>query len=111
MFTFTLTVEVPDDHVETFLALTQKVAEATRQEKGCLIFDLLRSASRPNEFTTYEAFTDEAGWNRHVAFEHTKAWMRGVQELVTERGFDSDLVSAYYDHWAAFTIAKGQYQG
>jgi len=109
MFTFTLTLEVPEGQDERFIELTKPYADAARGEEDCLMVDMLRSSKRQNVFMLYEAFENKAAFERHIAQEYTKQWMYTTQEMVTEAGFNSEFVSQSYDHYDSFKIEKGEY--
>lgn len=53
-------------------ALTTMV-EATRQEEGCLSYDLFESASTPGTFVTIERWTDQAALEAHLTTPHVAA--------------------------------------
>lgn len=46
----------------------------SRQEPGCLRFDLLKSQSAENKFTFYEAYVDADALAFHKEQPHYKAW-------------------------------------
>ncbi len=56
-----------EDAVRT--ALTT-LAEATRQEEGCLAYDLYESASTPGTFVTVERWTDQSALEAHLGTSH-----------------------------------------
>jgi len=56
-----------EDAVRT--ALTT-LAEATRQQEGCLSYDLYESASTPDTFVTVEPWTDQAALEAHLGTPH-----------------------------------------
>jgi quinol monooxygenase YgiN len=49
------------------------LAEATRQEPGCVSYDLHESASAPGTFVTLERWTDQAALEAHLASDHVAA--------------------------------------
>ena len=53
-------------------ALTTLVA-ATRQEEGCLSYDLYESASAPGVFVTVEEWTDQGALDAHMQTPHIAA--------------------------------------
>jgi quinol monooxygenase YgiN len=52
--------------------LTTLVA-ATRQEEGCLSYDLYESAATPGTFVTVERWTGQDALNEHMATPHIAA--------------------------------------
>ena len=61
--------EAADQVREALLTL----AVATREEEGCLAYDLFESASTPGTFVTVERWTDSASLDAHMATPHVAA--------------------------------------
>lgn len=53
-------------------ALTELVGH-TRQEEGCLKYELFESAATPGTFVTIEEWTDQAALDAHMASPHIAA--------------------------------------
>lgn len=49
------------------------LAEATRQEAGCLAYDLFESEAAPGTFVTVERWVDQAALDEHMASPHVAA--------------------------------------
>lgn len=49
------------------------LAAATRQEEGCLAYDLFESGSAPGTFLTVERWTGQAALEAHLATPHVAA--------------------------------------
>jgi quinol monooxygenase YgiN len=68
-----------------------KLAEASRQEKGNLRFDVTQHTMRANHFTIVEVWQNQAALDSHVAAAHTKAYRDELQPLtgspLDERAF------------------------
>ncbi|RYB93995.1 antibiotic biosynthesis monooxygenase [Nocardioides oleivorans] len=61
--------EAADQVREALLTL----AAATREEEGCLAYDLFESGSTPGTFITVERWTDPAALDAHMATPHVAA--------------------------------------
>jgi (4S)-4-hydroxy-5-phosphonooxypentane-2,3-dione isomerase len=75
MFAVFVTLEVIPERVDEFLAGLEANARATREEPGCLRFDILRGADDPHRFHFYELYASESAFrddHRHAA--HYPAW-------------------------------------
>ncbi len=48
----------------------QTLAEATRQEEGCLAYDLYESAAAPGTFVTVERWRGQADLDAHMSSPH-----------------------------------------
>ena len=49
------------------------LTDATRQEEGCLAYELFESASTPGTFVTVERWTDQAALEAHLGTPHVAA--------------------------------------
>lgn len=67
------TIPVKAEHVETIRGALVQLAGATRQEAGCLAYDLYESAAAPGVFVTVERWTDRAALNAHMQSPHVAA--------------------------------------
>lgn len=81
-------LEVPD----TDIALVQKHAPAhirlSREEDGCLKFDLWQDAIDPNKFRVDEAFKDRAAFELHSKRAKASEWGQKTAHL--DRQFTID---------------------
>jgi autoinducer 2-degrading protein len=57
---------------DAVLSLLQRVATASRQEPGCLLFWTHRSVDDPRRFFLYEQYVSEAAFREHAASEHVR---------------------------------------
>lgn len=64
--------EIVPQHQEEVVRVLRNVAELTRQEDGCLRYDLYRDVATPMRINTIEVWTDEASLNRHMNAPHVK---------------------------------------
>jgi quinol monooxygenase YgiN len=67
------TIPVKAEHVEALREALNGLAEATRQEPGCLAYDLYESAAAPGVFVTVERWTDQAALDAHMQAPHVAA--------------------------------------
>ncbi len=67
------TIPVKAEHVESLREALSGLAEATRQESGCLAYDLYESAVAPGVFVTVERWTDQAALDAHMQAPHVAA--------------------------------------
>ncbi len=58
---------------EGIRAALTTLAEATRQEEGCLSYDLYESASAPGTFITLERWSDQGALEAHLTTPHVAA--------------------------------------
>ncbi len=58
-------LSVKEEFVDEFIRTLTAVAEASRQEDGCLEYDFLRDANRPNTFMFFELYKDFDAYQTH----------------------------------------------
>ncbi|KAL7483455.1 hypothetical protein ACHAW6_009125 [Cyclotella cf. meneghiniana] len=66
--------EIKEDRMEEFLEMIEKNAVASRQEPGCIRFDVLQSEDAPNKFFFYEVYQDADAIAHHKTQPHYLAW-------------------------------------
>lgn len=59
-------------------AALSTLVEATRQEEGCVSYDLFESASAPGTFVTLERWADQAALDAHFSTPHVAAAFAGA---------------------------------
>ena len=69
-----LQLEIKPEHTEEFVNVMAADAKGSREEAGCLRFDLLQDSSDPNKFATYEVFSSEEALKSHMEMPYVKAW-------------------------------------
>lgn len=67
------TIPVKAEHVEAMRGPLTQLAEATRQESGCLTYDLYESAAAPGVFVTVERWTGQDALDAHMKSPHVAA--------------------------------------
>ena len=67
------TIPVKAEHVEAMRGPLTQLAEATRQESGCLAYDLYESAAAPGVFVTVERWTGQDALDDHMKSPHVAA--------------------------------------
>ena len=66
--------EIEPSRVEEFLKVMEADCKGSREEPGCLRFDVIRDMSNPNRFFFYEAYVSAAAVDEHKAQPHFKLW-------------------------------------
>ena len=61
--------------------LVRKVAEASRQERGAVRYDVLQSMTRANHFTVIETWANQAAFDSHAAAPHTKQYREAMMPV------------------------------
>ena len=66
------------------LAALRAVAAATRQEPGCLDFQVVCGVRDPRFFHIHSQFRDEAAFDLHAELPHTVRFLRTIERLVDQ---------------------------
>lgn len=73
--------------------LLTRLAEASRNEQGCLRFDVLQHTMRANHFTVVEIWQSQTALDAHAAAVHTKQY-RDVLQPITGSPLDERVYKA-----------------
>ncbi|MBM1635085.1 antibiotic biosynthesis monooxygenase [Sulfitobacter mediterraneus] len=61
----------------------ERLAALTRQESGCLRYEVYRDPTNAAVTLIYEVWSSHADWRHHVATDHLQAFKK---EVLTDRG-------------------------
>jgi len=60
---------------QEFIAAAEKLVKATREEPGCVYYDLVQDISDDRVFTFVEKYLDEAAVEAHMSSEHFQTYV------------------------------------
>ncbi|OBR53153.1 putative quinol monooxygenase [Paraburkholderia tropica] len=66
----------------------EELVPATRAEPGCLAFIAHRHPTITNRFVVYEKFKDQAAFDAHLEYPHTKKFVEWVQSSGATLNFE-----------------------
>ncbi|OFE13478.1 antibiotic biosynthesis monooxygenase [Pseudohongiella acticola] len=69
-------IVVPDHDLQAVMAELPAHITLTRQEEGCLLFEVHQDPDTPNFFSVHEEFTDRAAFDTHQQRIQTSDWGR-----------------------------------
>ena len=84
-FVHTAHLVVHGQHVAAFRRRVLDHATTSRQEVGCLRFDVYQEAKQPTTFLLFEVYRDAASLEAHRTSAHFAAFRRDVDGWVAER--------------------------
>lgn len=64
--------EVPKEQLSIFIEFAPKLVEGSRNEPGCLRYEMDNLASNPLAWNVYEEYKDKAAFDAHLETEHFK---------------------------------------
>jgi quinol monooxygenase YgiN len=73
------------DQVYELKKVLRQLAAASRQENGCLDYEVLQNSADPCDFTLVESWTTEAALDAHLTTAHVQeAFSKGIPLLAKE---------------------------
>jgi quinol monooxygenase YgiN len=76
-------IEANSDKVELVKSELLKLLEPTRQEEGCIQYDLHQDNENPAVFVFYENWSNRELWLAHMENEHLKQYMAATDGAVS----------------------------
>jgi autoinducer 2-degrading protein len=95
MIVLHVTFQVKSEHVAEFLEMARYDAEHSKQETGCLRFDVNQDRDEPNRFYFYEVYKDDAALKAHRESPHFKLYFEKTQPWLAappERRFGKNVI-------------------
>ena len=77
-------IEAKKDSVEFVKSELLKMVEPTRNEAGCLQYDLHQDNDNPEVFLFFENWQSRELWQDHMASKHLAAYKSATAECVVE---------------------------
>lgn len=78
----------PSGKEDELLAQFAKLVPATRAEPGCVSFVVHQHPQIANRFAVIEQFRDQAAFNAHLQYEHTKTFVEWIKESGSVLNFE-----------------------
>ena len=69
-------IVVSADNLSAVMTELPTHVELTRQEPGCLVFEVIQDIGRKNVFNVYEEFTDRQAFEQHQLRVKNSSWGR-----------------------------------
>ncbi|UWQ20628.1 putative quinol monooxygenase [Jannaschia sp. W003] len=85
MFAVTVTFAVAEGGMPRFLPLMRENARASREEPGCLRFDVATDPERPDTVFLWELYRDEAAFDAHRGTDHYARFAEVAAPLVASK--------------------------
>lgn len=74
------------DRIDDLKALLLSVIEPTRQERGCIEYELFQNQNNPADFTFVEAWESAEALDAHLAMPYIQAGIAQLPDLVAQPG-------------------------
>ena len=79
------TLEIKDGSLTELLKLASPCIAATRNESGCISYDLLHSTTNESELVFVERWKDQAAIDAHFIEPHLIAWRDAAKPYVVNQ--------------------------
>jgi len=73
-FSIIVEAEIREEQMDNFLLMIKNNAEKSREEPGCIRFDVLRDQSKENKFWFYEVYENKEAVDHHKTTPHYQSW-------------------------------------
>lgn len=77
-------VKARPDKVGEALAVLKALVEPTRQEEGCVSYELLQNRTDPTDFTFVEEWASDSAIESHFSTDHVREAFSKAQDLLEE---------------------------
>ncbi len=73
-----------DNKLDLVKAEISKLIDVTREEEGCITYDLHQDNENPNFFLVYEIWENEILWKKHAENPNLSAFTKATEGAVAE---------------------------
>ncbi len=75
-------IEVPAVELSKITVALEKHMALTREEPGCIVFEVVQDSEEPTMFTVYEEFVDQAAFDSHQNRVLASSWSEATKNVV-----------------------------
>jgi quinol monooxygenase YgiN len=75
-------IEVPAVELATITVALEKHMALTREEPGCIVFEVVQDSEEPTMFSVYEEFVDQAAFDSHQNRVLASSWSEATKNVV-----------------------------
>jgi autoinducer 2-degrading protein len=73
-FSIIVEAEIKEERMDDFLEMIGNNAKKSREESGCIRFDVLRDQSKATKFWFYEVYENTDAVDHHKTTSHYQSW-------------------------------------
>ena len=74
-------VDVPPPHKDACITLLEALVGRSREETGCVRFEVFQQTERPNHFSVVEVWRSQGDYESHIVASHTVTFRRALTPL------------------------------
>ena len=75
-------IEVPAVELAKIAVALEKHMALTREEPGCIVFEVVQDSEEPTMFSVYEEFVDQAAFDSHQNRVLASSWSEATKNVV-----------------------------
>lgn len=75
-------IEVPAVELANITVALERHMALTREEPGCIVFEVVQDSEEPTMFSVYEEFVDQAAFDAHQNRVLTSSWSEATKNVV-----------------------------
>lgn len=75
-------ITAKSEHIETVKAELEKLIEPSRQDEGCISYDLHQDNANPAHFIFFENWASKAALEAHMQAPHFQAFGAATQDMI-----------------------------
>ena len=75
-------IEVPAVELAKITVALEKHMALTREEPGCIVFEVVQDSEEPTMFSVYEEFVDQAAFDSHQNRVLASSWSEATKNVV-----------------------------
>jgi len=81
-----------DDKINELKALLATMVKASQEERGCILYEIYQTKSKPNTFVVIETWEDNAALDRHKLSAHYAHYKANFEPYCAEK-YSDELLS------------------
>lgn len=81
-----------DDGIKEMKSLLKTMVKASKEEDGCLLYNIFQLVNEPKKFIVVESWKDEKALDGHKNSNHYKYYKANFQPFCEEK-FSNDLIT------------------
>ena len=75
-------IEVPEVELAKITVALERHMALTREEPGCIVFEVVQDSEEPTMFSVYEEFVDQAAFDAHQNRVLASSWSEATKNVV-----------------------------
>jgi quinol monooxygenase YgiN len=87
-----VTFVAKDSGIEEMKALLKTMVQSSKNEEGCLLYDIFQLKDEPKKFIVVESWADEKALDGHKRSAHYKHYKESFEPYCEEK-FSNDLIT------------------